>query len=83
MIIDVYTIYIQFTILCFEVDFIYCERYSLFIEAIRNANSIVYLFLGYTCGNDSELEFGHHRHFPIVTAHKVPGYHTINLLLCY
>ena len=39
--------------------------------------------LGHTCGNDSELEFSHHRHFPIVTAHKVPGYLTINLLLCY
>jgi hypothetical protein len=35
--------------------------------------------LGHTCGNDSELEFSHHRHFPIVTAHKVPGYLTINL----
>jgi hypothetical protein len=29
--VNVCAIYIRFTILCFEVDFIYSERYSLFI----------------------------------------------------
>ena len=54
-----------------------------YIKEKEGYQLIKYSFRNETCGNDSELEFSHHSHFPIVTAHKVPGYLTINLLLYY